>query len=132
MTGYYIEIGYCSGYTSTSDDDRHWEVLKNICLRISREPEKVIDEALRLGAPEEIEDTNIREFAEHYRRCASPCLEIVENKTSDESQAQRYVRFIAGGGGPVRQFREHLGCAVCRMIAEAAHREHIEVNIAVG
>ena len=132
MTGYYIELGYGSGYASTSDYDRNWEMLKNICLQISRYPEKIIDEALRCGAPEEVDDTNIREFAEHYRKSDQPCLEIIENNAGDESKATRYVRFIAGGGGPVRKFREYLGRAVCRMIIEEAHRQNIELNIAVS
>ena len=131
MTRYYIELGYGSGYASTGDYDRNWEILKNICLSISREPEKIIDEALRLGAPKEIDNINIREFAEHCRQCASPCLEIIENKTSDECEAQRYVSYIVGGGGPIRKFREYLGRAVCRIIVEEAHRQNIEVNIAV-
>lgn len=130
MTGYYIELGYQSGYSADFDLDEAWKEMKTVCGEICSRPERIADEAVRLGAPVEDDGAEIYTYAQSYHNCSDLTIKIVEKEKDGEKR--RYIQQFASGGNPCRMMKEHLRRAFCRLMMEEMHKRGIEINISVG
>jgi hypothetical protein len=129
MTGYYIEIGYLSGYSWRGTPEAAWDELKASVVYRCDHPEHIVAEAVRLGA---VENDDLREHAEEYRGRRDLTLKIVEQpRTLAEEQEgfEPYIQQFASGD---RVTKEIVRRAFCRLVIEDMHRLGIEVNLKVA
>ena len=82
MTGYHISLGY-NGATRT-DYDAMWEILKQRAREVCDNPQAIVAEARRLGAPESCTrgcchlDTYADNYAEPFEAFGHPVTIITE------------------------------------------------------
>ena len=127
MTGYYLEIGYNSGYSS---NEEAWANLKSAAELLRTDPGRIFREVKRLEP--EIDDTLLQECAEAYDG-RDLSMTIVDEQAPERLQdAPNYIRQFASGGGAYRSVKEACRRAVCRILIEEMHRKKMEVNMRVS
>lgn len=120
VTQYSIEVGYNSGNTC----DEVWDALKQVVIAIQDEPQRIIDEVLRLEPTTDLQ--RLKEFAVCYCRPVEDLtIKVIEDETG------QYISQFASGGGDDRRMKESCRRAFCRLVLEDMHRKRMEVNIVV-
>lgn len=124
MTGYYIEIGYLSGYSGPADLDQAWDSLKNVVAILREQPANIVGEAMR------VEGGSLRKllpFAERYHPKFT-------DGTIEVNDAERQITQLAssGNGDAARVVKEQVRRAFCRLVIQEMHRRGIEVNLCVA
>ena len=128
MTSYYISLGYQSGYAGfVGDKSKCWEKLEELWCRLATDPERIKNEALRLGANEHCEDNccSIDDYCIRYKEGGDLTLRITKPVGDEEG----YIVQYASGS---RELKEQVRRAFCRLLIEDAHRAGIEVNLRVS
>jgi hypothetical protein len=122
-TGYSITLGYQSGYSTCLDQDEAWQALVDCVQALRLQPERIVKEAQRLGAPAACEDhcCTLQQMAEAYSSNDDATLRI--------NQRERYIYQLATGD---RTLKEHVRRAFCRLVIEEMHRQGIEVCLEVA
>lgn len=135
MTGYYLEIGYCS---QGPDLEEAWEILKQVVREICDRPGQIAKEAERclpaFGIP--VPDLNtVSDYLERYRLIDDnqDLTIFIEETPRDPGNKEFKPRIVqyASGGEPGRKLKEHLRRAFCRLVIEKMHKREIEVNLSV-
>lgn len=125
MTGYYLDIGYNSGY----DADRAWDALKSAIGLLAKDPERIVNEVLRVEG-HKFQAESVLEYAQCYDG-TDLSMTIVEEPAIPDEDFRPYVRQLASGGGVERRLKEATRRAVCRLLIEEMHHKGIEVNMRV-
>lgn len=122
MTSYTLSIGYLSGCSFKGNDDEAWQALVNCVEALKHDPDRIVAEARRLGAPEQCEHgcCTLRAYAEAYQSQDATLITYPDEKA---------IRQFASGD---RTLKEHVRRAFCRLVMEDMHRQGIEVNLAVS
>ena len=126
MRGYHIEIGYNGGGTDETEENR-WKTLKTITRKIADNPQAIIKEARRLGAPESCDGgkqcCNLDTYADNYQddfdTLGHP-ITIIENE-------QQIIQLASAGDN----IKHHVRRAYVRLLIEEMHRQEIEINLNV-
>lgn len=124
-TGYTLELGYQSGYSSHADA---WEALKAYALYLCDHPAEIYDEARKFGAPDALDGERLMDYAARYHGAVDLTL-VIQDPEGDE---KGHVYQCASGGAPARVLKEHLRRAFCRLVIAEMHRKGIEVNLTVS
>jgi hypothetical protein len=120
VTQYRIEVGY----NSSKDRDEVWEALKQVVIAIQDQPQRIIDEVLRIEPTANLE--RLKEFAVCYCRPVEDLtIKVIEDETG------RYISQLASGGGSARDMKESCRRAFCRLVLEDMHRKKMEIKIVV-
>jgi hypothetical protein len=129
MTGYYLSSGYNSGYSVREGAPVDgWEKLKEIALRLCSQPEKIVDEAIKFGAPPICEDgcCTLLDYAMRYQPQDDGTFKIHESENDDD---EAYIAMHASGD---RELKEHIRRAFCRLVIYEMHKLGLEVNLSVA
>lgn len=120
VTQYRIEVGY----NSSKDRDEVWDALKQVVIAIQDQPQRIIDEVLRIEPKANLK--MLKDCAAYYRRPVEDLtIQVVEDETG------RYISQLASGGGSSRNMKESCRRAFCRLVLEDMHRKKMEVKIVV-
>ena len=132
MTGYYIDVGYNSGY----DREEVWIELKKLVISICKNPEILKEEIKR-----EVDINIPDEFIESYRwPCKDLTIQIKEENTGTDEE-KKYIQQYASGGNidfinnkfdNVRSYKEICRRAFCRLVLLKMHKKGMEINIYVA
>ena len=131
MTGYHITIGY--NEATSTDYDEMWEILKRKTREICDNPQAIVAEARRLGAPETCTrgccqiDTYADNYAMPFGSHGHPVSIIDENSPGYISDTRQIMQ-LASTDDPIKY---HVRRAFVRLLIEAMHREEIEVSLSV-
>jgi hypothetical protein len=112
------------GYNSCHFPDKVWDTIVEVVESIQENPQRIIDEVLRLETDADRE--LIEEVAECYRK---PVQDLTI--TVVESVDGRWIGQLASGGELGRSAKESCRRAVCRLVLEEMHRRKMEVSIIV-
>lgn len=126
MTGYHIRIGYNPLRT---DYEKMWEILKAEARKVADNPEAIIAEARRLGAPENCDggccplETYADNYAEPFGTSGHP-ISVIEPNGDDAGEIMQLASTDSG-------IKYHVRRAYVRLLIEAMHRHGIEVSLTV-
>lgn len=125
-TGYTIEIGYMSGYSSSISPETAWEALKAAALKVASNPVKIYTEAIAFEAPtyDTEGDFSLMDVCNTFNldKFNGGPMEIIEGD-------QPRVFLMASGQ---RTLKEHTRRAFCRLVIYEMHRQDIEVSLTVS
>ena len=132
MTGYYIEIGYLSGYSDESCREKAWGELKAVVAKLREQPEAIVKECLRLESGMGLKARGeLRDFAERYHaRFQDATISIEEPKYDKNGFISQLAS--SGEGDWERSMKERVRRAFCRLVIEEMHCRGIEVNLTVA
>jgi hypothetical protein len=121
-TGYTLTIGYLSGHSTKLDKDEAWQELVRCVEQLRVQPERIVQEARRLNAPETCEEgcCTLLDMAQAYQH---------DDGTLVLNHQEHYILQLASGD---RMLKEHVRRAFCRLVIEEMHRQGIEVCLQVS
>ena len=126
-TGYHLEVGYLSGYSTKHNGDSAWDELKRVVIAVADNPLAIYAEARNFNAPDVCPcgcGATLMEHCEVYREQG-----FGSNGVFAINEDERYVILIASGS---REMKEHTRRAFCRLVLYQMHKQGIEVSLHVG
>lgn len=126
MTGYTLTIGYMGGYSCKLSNEEAWQCLVKSTQELREQPQRLIEEARRLNAPETCDQgcCTLEGVAGTYSASFTGGNPLVIN------HEKGYVAQYASGSD--RAIKEHMRRAFCRIVIEEMHRVGIEVCLSVA
>jgi hypothetical protein len=133
MTGYYLSIGYISGYSFRGNRELAWVQLKTLALSLCSHPERITasvmeiePKRLRNGARGLFAD-ELDSFCKQYSIRDDATIKFVEG-------SDPYISMLAssGNGDRAREIKERVRRAFCRLLILEAHKLGIEVELKVA
>lgn len=123
-TEYTISLGYLSGQSTSLSYEDAWKALVAYVEQLRHQPERIVQEARRLNAPETCEQgcCTLQRMAEAYQLTEEECGPLVIN------QEDQHISQLTYGD---RMLKEHIRRAFSRLILEEMHRQGIEVCLNV-
>ncbi len=127
-TGYTLEIGYVSGYSSSLNRDQRWEAFENYARQLIETPAMLVDESNRLKTPRRADEKYLIEVAQTY------ALPVTEGGPLEfkEINGDRYIFIMCSSGGEYRLAKESIARAFCRLMIYHMHTLGIDVDITVA
>lgn len=127
MRGYHIRIGYNGGGNSAEEEFR-WQSLVQSARTVADHPQRIIDEARRIGAPEQCDQgcCELATFADNYANDFSTPGHPV---SIIEREDDRQIMQMASAGDELKYCVRR---AYVRLVIEEMHRLNIEVSLSVS
>lgn len=128
---YSLSVGYMSGsdYGFQGSEEEAWELMKSFARELCQSPDRIYQEALRIGDLAEVSAEEIEPFLDAYRIHTDLTMKFIDEPIQEDMKP--YIRQSASGDDPERGIKEALRRAFCRLMIEAMHRKHIEVRLQV-
>lgn len=125
MTGYHISMGYCAEFgAGDADYEERWKILQGVARQICDNPQEILEEARRLGAPEECEcGCHLSDYIDNY---AFPFT--YDGHPIKVLQEQRELMQLAGSACAGKF---HVRRAFVRLLMAKMHRLKLELNLHV-
>lgn len=123
MTGYYLELGYNSGY---GDKEPLWDTLKQEATNLRNDPQQVLRAIIALRG---------RDYTPLEKECAESLADPEQLACSivePEGEEKGFIALLASGGNPGRTAKEETRRAFCRLLIARMHARGIEVNLRVS
>ena len=127
MTSYYVSIGYNRGAFDKYGPEYEWEMLQSIVREICNNPDRIISEARRLGAPEVCGKgcCELSTYADNYKG------KIGENGHPLFYTVMDDKNFLVQNASADDEIKFHVRRAFIRLLIDEMHKENIEVNLKV-
>ena len=124
MRGYHIRIGYNGGGDAEEEESR-WQSLIQVARSVADNPQRIVTEARRLGAPERCAEgcCELSTFADNYANEALSPVSIIDQ------DGNRQVMQLASTGDELKYC---VRWAYVRLVIEEMHRLNIEVSLSVA
>ena len=126
MRGYHIRIGYNGGGGAEKEESR-WQSLIRAARNVADRPQRIVDEARRLGAPEQCDQgcCELATFADNY---ASDFSTPGHPVSIIDQEDDRQIMQLASTGDELKYCVRR---AYVRLVIEEMHRLNIEVSLSV-
>jgi len=128
MTGYYIYIGY----NSVLSEFDVWQELKRVAAYYCENYNLIADDAVEIEGRDPKFNEKIFDYAKNYNNHTDLTIKIVDQKSDDIGNRERYIAQLASAGGYSREVKEILRRAFCRVVLREMHKKGMEVCISVG
>ena len=125
MRGYHIRIGYNGGGDAEEEESR-WQSLIQVARSVANNPQRIVAEARRLGAPERCTEgcCELSTFADNYANEALSPVSIIDQ------DGNRQIMQLASTSDD--EFKYCVRRAYVRLVIEEMHRLGIEVSLTVA
>lgn len=116
-TGWMIEIGTISGYTTHADTATAWSLISHATRALQLDPEPLRYYGVDVNDPN----------GEPVQRALIAYLQHITI-----NQATWRIRIVASGSGPWRAWKERVARAIMRYLLAEAHRAGFDLSISVS